>query len=263
MNKLNQDYASQFPEQFAARLRAGDVDEVGIVLNSLPVLAAAKVAFRLPVSLLAAISESDHRQAITHVLKQAPLDEAIALLMKLPRERVLSLVNALGGRRRLRLLQYLNYPQHSVGAAVSHDPVILPVDALVSDLLDVLGDNLSDDPEVIVVDQNGAYVGVVNPWRIVGSAHTPLRQVLSRPKPLRAATSVGFAVTDPQWGDRAWLPVVDHASRVVGACRRRMLQQDRVEQTLPPVLPNQIASALVQALCQLVITLLDGRRGAR
>ena len=263
-SRLDEDYAYQFPGDFAHELRSGDVPEVAAVLTDLPAAIAAGVAAHLPANLLVELCQPGYRELMQRMLEAASLNGAIALLVKLPRQRVLTLVNQLpNAKRRGRLLQYLNYPPHSVGAVVSHEPVVVREDATLLELKDALAERgVVEDPEVIVVTEAGGYAGVVNPWRLLGADANTLHaaQAIQTPEPLRAATSLGNALGDAQWDRRAWLPVVDHNGRVVGACRRWMLSEPSSLAAQPRGGPvAQVAVAGMGVLGQMLETLL-GRR---
>lgn len=164
---LNADFARKHPDKFARLLGRGDANEISQVLNKLPKPVAASIVSRLPASridLLLSTGEAD----AGHWLADAPFNDAVALLSRIPRERSLVLVNSLKNReRRRRLLQYLKYPAHSVGALVTDAPVRVGSETQVEEVLAELRTFDRDKPRPVVVSHpDGTYCGVLDAWRL-------------------------------------------------------------------------------------------------
>ena len=120
---LNADFARKHPDLFARSLGRGEAEEIAAVLEALPIAVAASIVSRLPASKVQALQALD-QQLDEKWLANAPVEDAKTLLSRMPRERSLMLVNSLTSRkRRHRLLQYLNYPAHSIGALVTDVPL--------------------------------------------------------------------------------------------------------------------------------------------
>lgn len=258
-DKLRLDYARLYPAAFAGELAQGEAAEIASVLSGLAADVAARVAARLPAALIGELTEPQHVQVISALLQDAPLNDAIALLAKIPRQRTLTLVNALRTKRRTRLLQYLNYPPYSVGASLSHAPVIVPVDTSIRDLVAMLKTADGDgQPEVIAVTASGEYAGVVNPWRVLTQAEQTLGHALVQPQPLLASMTVTSAMRDVQFHLYNWLPVVDHANRVVGSFTR---QQEQVPRATSDEGFSGVFAEFVRAMGTSMEVLLTTRRG--
>lgn len=220
---LNADFARKHPDKFARLLGRGDANEITYVLNTLPKLIAASVMARLPASridLLLGAAEQD----AGHWLADASFNDAVALLSRIPRERCLVLVNSLKNReRRRRLLQYLKYPAHSVGALVTDAPVRISSDTQVDDALAELRTMDSDTPRSVVVARpDGTYCGVLDVWRLLtGAAATgPIAEFVVEVPAIHPETSLAAAVMDPGWNDHSWLPVIDQERRILGGVSR-------------------------------------------
>ncbi|MDX1517611.1 MAG: hypothetical protein R3288_12280 [Woeseiaceae bacterium] len=220
---LNADFARKYPDKFARLLGRGDGTEISQVLKKLPRPVAASVVARLPASridLLLGAGESDAAQW----LADAQFNDAVALLSRIPRERSLVLVNSLKHReRRRRLLQYLKYPAHSVGALVTDAPVRIGSNDAVDDVLKELRTFDRDEPRpVVVAAPDGTYFGMLDPWRLLtGEApHGTVADFVAKVPAIYPETSLAAAVKDPGWSDHSWLPVIDHERRILGGVSR-------------------------------------------
>ena len=220
---LNADFARKYPDKFARLLGRGDGNEIAQVLEKLPRPIAASVVARLPASridILLGAGESDAAEW----LADAPFNDAIALLSRIPRERSLALVNSLKNReRRRRLLQYLKYPAHSVGALVTDTPVRVGSDTLVEDVLAELRTFDRDEPRpVVVAAPDGTYFGMLDPWRLLTGErpHGTVAEFVAKVPAIHPETSLAAAAKDPGWSDHNWLPVIDHERRVLGGVSR-------------------------------------------
>ena len=220
---LNADFARKYPDKFARILGRGDGTEISQVLRKLPRPVAASVVARLPASridLLLGEGESDAGLW----LADAPFNDAVALLSRIPRERSLVLVNSLKNReRRRRLLQYLKYPAHSVGALVVDAPVRVGADTDVDELLKELRSLDRDEPRsVVVAAADGTYFGMLDPWRLLTGEppHGTVADFVAKVPAIYPETSLAAAVKDPGWNDYSWLPVIDHERRILGGVSR-------------------------------------------
>lgn len=221
---LNADFARKYPDKFARLLGRGDGNEISEVLKKLPRPVAASVVARLPASridLLLGAAEPD----AAHWLADAPFNDAVALLSRIPRERSLVLVNSLKHReRRRRLLQYLKYPPHSIGALVTDAPFRIGSDTGVDEALAELRTFERDDPRpVVVVAPDGTYFGLLDPWRLLTgeTPHGAVAEFTTKVPAIHPETSLAAAVKDPGWNDYSWLPVIDHERRILGGVSRR------------------------------------------
>ena len=223
---LNADFARSDPDAFARILAGGDADEINTVLERLSPAVAATIIARLPVSLIATLVDSN-KEAFNAWLVDSPIDTAIALLAQVPREISLALVNSLDDRvRRRRFLQYLRYPAHSVGALVSDVPLKFQSDMPAKQVVDELRQRGGEDPgPAIVVLADGSYLGLLDMWRLLTSTSVtgPVRAYVHAAAPLHAETPVASAITDPNWHEHNWLPVVDHEGRILGGVTRARL----------------------------------------
>lgn len=223
---LNADFARKHPDKFARLLGRGDANEIAQVLEKLPRPIAASVVSRLPASridLLLSAGEAD----AAHWLTDAPFNDAVALLSRIPRERSLVLVNSLKNReRRRRLLQYLKYPAHSVGALVTDAPVRVGSETRVEEVLAELRTFDRDTPRPVVVSHpDGTYCGVLDAWRLLTgeAAKGPVAEFVVQVPAIHPETSLAAAINDPGWSDHSWLPVIDHERRILGGVSRASL----------------------------------------
>ncbi len=249
---LNEEFARKFPEAFAKLLMRGATTDIAGILDGLAPAVAASVAARLPVRVINALLSGGVAQPETW-LSAAAFDDAVVLLGPLPRERCLTLINGLQNRTlRHRLLQFINYPTHSVGALVSDTVVGIQADLPVADVLAEL--RALDEghvPPVVVIDDHGHYVGVLDIWRLLirqpqlGCAADYAASVT----PLRPEAPIASAAQAAQWGSHTWLPVVDHEQRVLGTVsRQRLVHSIGAAAEAAPVLQESIADLGMQLL---------------
>lgn len=226
VDALNADFARKHPDAFANVLVRGEEAEINTILNRLPPAVAVMVASRLPMSRMSELLR-DHEDAVASWLADAPVNDAITLLGRIPRERCLALVNSLADReRRRRFLQYLQYPSHSVGALVTDVPLKFaadtPAEKVLADLREI--DTDTTGPAVVILSE-GRYLGLLDIWKLyAGEAVSgPIRNYLTAAPPLYAETPVASAIADPGWYSYNWLPVIDHEERVLGGVSRARL----------------------------------------
>ena len=226
IDALNADFARKHPDAFANILIRGADAEISTVLNHLPPAVAVMAASRLPLSRMTELLNA-HEEDVGTWLAEAPVNDAIALLGRIPRERCLALVNSLPDReRRRRFLQYLKYPSHSVGALVTDVPLKFaadtPAEKVLADLREI--DTDTTGPAVVILSENH-YLGLLDVWKLyAGEAVTgPIRNYLIAAPPLHAETPVASAISDPSWHTYNWLAVIDHEQRVLGGVSRAKL----------------------------------------
>lgn len=223
---LNADFGRSDPDAFARILARGDADEIDEVLEHLPSAVAATVVSRAPVPLIEALIDRKVDDFNTWLV-DTHIDTAIALLSRIPREISLALVNSLDDRvRRRRFLQYLRYPAHSVGALVSDVPLKLRADAPAEEALEELRGLGGEDPgPAVVVLEDGSYMGLLDMWKLLTG--TPVTGAVSTyvlaASPLHAETPAASAISDPNWHEHNWLPVVDYEGRILGGVTRARL----------------------------------------
>lgn len=223
VDPLSADFARRFPDSFARVLGRGDAKEVSRVLEKLPPGIKASIVARLPASRLEPLLSS-RRHAPEQWLVDAPFDDAITLLSRIPRERRLALVNSLSDRdRRRRLLRHQQYPAHSVGALVSDVPLRISTDSPAADVLRELRGLEGDDPgPLVVIDAEGRYLGLLDRWRLMAQ-HSPVgtaRDFVRKVSPIYPEMSIASVAQNPDWHTHNWLPVVDHGRRILGGVSR-------------------------------------------
>lgn len=218
--QLTEDFALKFPAGAAHVLSQGGAADVAMILNALSPNAASRLAAKLSTQLLLALISQRLADPVAW-LANASVDDATAILGRLPREHSLATVNALTNQRqRRRLLRYLNFPPHSVGALVRDVTLRFSLSQPISDIVNEIRlSNSSSEQPVGILDDNDRYAGVLDIWRLVATPPTVglARDCLKRPTPLRPELSVPSALGLKSWNDNIWLPVVDADQRLLGA----------------------------------------------
>ena len=144
------------------------------------------------------------------------------------RERRLALINALtNGRRKRQLLRHEQYPTHTIGWYVQDVQMRIAADSPASALVDELRNlDSARSPHLVVVDANGHYAGILDPWHILGHATVagPVREYVTEVEPFYPETPVASAVASGAFLELDWLPVVDNRRRVLGGVSRAVLE---------------------------------------
>ena len=223
IDPLSLDFAVRHPDSFARILGRAAFAESAQVVESLPPQRKAAIVARLPaVRIIELLDSGGHEPA--EWLVDAPFDDAVTLLSRIPRERRLALVNSLSDRaRQRRLLRHQQYPLHSVGALVSDVRVRLSAESPAADVLAELRELETEDPgPIVVVDADGRYLGGLDRWRLLMQDPPAgnVKDYLVKIKALRPEMPVAAVATDVEWHARNWLPVIDHRQRVLGAVMR-------------------------------------------
>ncbi len=222
-DQLTADFARRHPDAFAKILGRGEPAEIARVLKALPATLATAIIARLPTSRVTALlAAGKHPDA--KWLSDAPLDDTLMLLSRIPRENCLTLINSLGSsKRRHELLRFLKYPAHSLGALVSAVPVRISADLPAGEALAELRGLDAGDPGLLtVVSRDGRYRGTLDLWSLL-SRDPPPGQVrdYTLPTPaLHPETSILSARDDADWNNNNCLPVIDQEGRLLGAVTR-------------------------------------------
>lgn len=222
-DRLSLDFAIRHPDSFARILGRGEVDECERILESLPANRKAAIVARLPATRIRQLLDSErHRPA--DWLVDAPFDDAVTLLSRIPRETRFALLNSLHDRGRQRqLLRNQQYPIHSIGALVGDIPLRVSAESNAAGVLAELRElDVEAQGPVVVVDTDGHYLGVLDRWRLImrGSPTGAVKDYIIAVKAVRPETPVTAVVMNDEWNTRNWLPVIDHQNRVLGAVSR-------------------------------------------
>lgn len=223
VDPLLADFASKSPGAFASTLSRGQADDIAAILQKLPPSLAAAITSRLPQARIDAIVDSGDA-ALADWLAESTLDDAVRLLGRLPRDRGLALVNSLQSRkRRHKLLQYLHYPPHTVGALVSDVLIRFGADTQARDVLREFRSFETDySRPIVILHVDGRYLGLLDLAKLL--ARDPpkgrIREYTLSAPALRPEWTLSSAVQDPGWHSHNWLPVIDHEERLLGGVSR-------------------------------------------
>lgn len=225
IDSLNADFAKARPEVFARTLSKGQTADVLDVLNRLPRERVASIAARLSGIQILTLLETGG-QRFEGWLAASPFDDAVALLSRVPRERRLSLINAVADRkRRQQLLRQQRYPSHSVGALVRDVAVRISADTTVAQTLETLARFDQDPGPIAVVDADGRFVGGLD-WLRLATKPAPARRVSEYTvniETILPETPIAVAAERHVLSAHTWLPVVDHQGRILGSVARAAL----------------------------------------
>lgn len=223
---LTAEFATNFPDSFARVLGRASTKDISQVLGKLPPGVKASIVARLSGAQIRQLLDSGEHEP-QQWLEDAPFDDAVTLLSRLPGEQRLTLVNALGNReRRQKLLRHEKYPTHSVGALVGDVGLRINSDSSAADVAQELRELGGDETTtIVVVDADGYYSGKLNYWRLLAGDPPmgKIRDYVRKVSPIYPETSIPSAALNEDWFNHNWLPVVDQKQRVLGAVSRARL----------------------------------------
>ncbi len=266
IDALSAEFARRHPRAFAEILGRGELLDILRVLKHMPSALAASICARLPSSRIDAVLAYS-QDATAQWLADASSDDALTLIGRMPRENSLALVNSLKNReRRRKLLQFLRYPTHSVGALVSDVLVRVSADMLALDALEELRALKVDDPgPVVVLHADGRYLGLLDMWRLL--ARDPptgvVREYVAEVPAIFPETSLASAALDTNWHQHNWRPVVDHEQRVLGGVTRDRIIGSMATSPAHSQLGQELLTSLVTEMVRILGALLDRVMGGR
>jgi Mg/Co/Ni transporter MgtE len=195
-------------------------------------------------------------------LLDAPFDDAVMLLSRMRRERRIALIESIEDRARKReLLRHEQYPANTAGALLQDTFLRIDVNdslaAVVEDLSDLHRDDL---PLLVVVDSAGRYVGILNPWLLIGRrlpART-LAELADQIPPISPETPASGAAAHTAWLEHNMLPVVDTEQRVLGALSRNAVMHAAGQDAANGAGPANLALDLLGGLTRVLSDLLEG-----
>lgn len=263
---LTNDFARQFPAEFAAALGGESTETVLDVLGSLPEALVIPVAARLSQSGFTEVAKVDESR-LRSWLASTETDQALLFVGRMNRQQAVALIEGVDNPKlKRRLLRAIRYPEHCVGAVMTAKLLRLesnlPLEQLV---LDLRARRTSAMPQAVVLDERGRYLGKLDPWKAlvrIGSSDKS-GDCLQKVEPLLPEMTIASARLAPQWERHHWLPVADQNGRVLGTVRRSALDESEAAQE--DLLIDDIAGAssmLVRVFAELLERLLVRRPSA-
>lgn len=213
------DFAARHPDSFARVLAQSSFADIDQILDSLPAERVAGILARLPGKAIDRMVASG-QTAPVNWLQQAPFEDAVALLSRMPRQQRIGLIEGIAeADRRTQLMRLQRYPVNSLGSLVGDIPPLIDAQTPVARALVSLRQHGDKAPRmVVVVNGEGHYLGVLDHWRLVLEAPTGgvAGDFLVSLKPLPPDMLIRKAVREKVvLGGTDW-PIVDHRKRVLG-----------------------------------------------
>ena len=233
-NEVVRAFAARHPNSVARVLeRAADAD-AAVVLQDLPVVAAAAVVCAMaPVTAARCLERSERMNAVA-LLLELPVDVGAALLRRVPESSRKPLLASLGDNVRARSLAALLHHEPGTAGALM-DPLVLAVSEELSAGQAI--ERLRRDAEnamyyVYVVGSGGKLTGVVNQRELMlADPDENLGSIMTRqPQALPDHASREGIASHPAWQRVHGLPVVDRNGVFLGAIRYETLR--RIERDL-------------------------------
>lgn len=251
-------FARKSPAAFAQALSRGTPEEATELIEDLPGELAVRVSAALSPGHFTAIANLN-LDVLANWLERTDVDTGVAFVSRLPRDRGLTLVEALKNPSlKRRLGRALRYPEHCIGARLSSDVLRVSGETTVSDLLGQLRSaQRTEPPRAVLLDSQGKYHSVLSLWRLM-LEEDPGRRVRDFGDSviaLRPEAAIADAYADPQWEDHLWLPVADFNGRVIGSVERKSLTSESEAPAAEPLIDS--ALLLGQEYLQVSSTLLD------
>lgn len=219
----------------AARLieRASPADAATLLGRISPPMAAGIFRALGPSAAAACAAEldDDHLAAIIEAL---PLDVASTILRRSEAARRESVLALVAEERSERLRALLEFAENTAGAAADPEVLALAVDTTAEDarmqLREVPGHLLT---YLYIVARDRTLVGVMNIGELMAAAPKETLGAAMHGDPVRldANTDIATVSAHPAWRDFDALPVVDSATRLVGAIRHRTIRRMTSENT--------------------------------
>ena len=161
------------------------------------------------------------QEQAAQLLESLPPDDRTAFLQDLPLEVAMQLLSLLSPQERDVAKTLLAYPEHSVGRMMTLDFVAMPGGGTVAEALARIrreGFDRETLNVVYIVDEDGRLVDDVRVRRLLlADPSMPLRELLDGNAPALSATDDReTALREFRHYDRAVLPVVDEARRIIG-----------------------------------------------
>ncbi len=161
------------------------------------------------------------QEQAAQLLEALPTDDRTAFLQGLPLEVAMQLLSLLSPRERDVAQALLAYPEHSVGRMMTLDFVAIRAEGTVADALAHIrreGFDRETLNVIYIVDEDGRLADDVRVRRLLlAEPATPLRELLDGNAPaLSAGDDRETALREFRHYDRAVLPVVDEARRIIG-----------------------------------------------
>lgn len=206
---------AQDPADVAAFLAAVEPADVVPVLAELPASYVGRFLALLPPERMLALT------------REYPLGHLTAVLRCLDAERQEAVLADLPARKRV-LVRPMRFAEHTVGAWVDVDSVIVPPQATIREAL--RRNRRASGAEAglfAVVDHNGRYEGAVDPAALIRiPINTPVLRVLEpNLRPLPASLPLAQARENDAWLRYRAMPVIDGRDQYLGMLGYRALRQ--------------------------------------
>ena len=257
---LTEDFARQFPGEFAATLGTETAGVALEVLENLPASLVIPIAARLPQSHFLEFSLRDAGR-LRDGLAVTEMDQALMFVGRMSRHKAVALIEGVENPKLARrLMRAIRYPEHCVGAVMrvklQRIESNVPLEQMLTDLR---SSRDAGTPMAVVLDERGRYLGKLDPWKVLlrGASAEKSGDCLQKVEPLLPEMTIVSARQAPQWEQHHWLPVADQQGRVLGAVSRSEL--DEAEAAPDELLIEGIAgtgSMLIRVFAELMERLL-------
>src|SRR5260221_9488103 len=218
---LREPFADWPPADIADTLNDLPCEDQVAIFRVLPKAQAADVFEYLSPEEQETLLRSMGQETATAILNEMSPDDRTALLEELPPDAVRKLVQLLSPEERGIAQKLLNYPEGSVGRAMTPDYVAVRPNWTVGQVLDYVRTHGRDSESInvlYVVDDHGKLIDDIRIREfLLRPLNTPVQEIMD-------ANYTSFCVTDPKERavemfrkyDRTMLPVTDTQGHLVG-----------------------------------------------
>jgi magnesium transporter len=258
---LTHAYLRVHPVDAARELERQSSPEAAAMLSSVPARLAAPVLAAMLPFVAARCLEHVEPPLAAHMLAQAGVPAAAAILRFFPEARQKVLLDAFPTPVALTVRALLGYAEDAVGAYMDSEIVALPADSHAEHALAaVRGSRVNPAAPVYVIDARHRPLGQVPLSALVrADAAQPLAELMTDIKAtLSSLTSVAAAERDKVWNSSDVAPVVERNGALIGVIERRTLHgvQSR-HASDAPVLPDALPGLLTMGYWQAVSGLIE------
>ena len=225
------DYARRYPAEVASQLLSTEVEQVLALLEDLPRDAMLRLLPVLPGTLLARVLERAGESHFAGWLDSAEFAAAVAVLVRLRRERRVAIIERLADhRRRVELGRRFAWPEGVLGALAGRNFLTMPMGATLADLVVELSRQelgADEEPRIYVLDPEGRMRGEVDVHRALEAEDRDqsLLRFLARVETLPAEMPLAAALEAPLWQRVLVVPVVDRDRRPMGTVTLAALRE--------------------------------------
>lgn len=219
-------FATTRPEEVAELVSDYSPDEISAFLAELPGDVAAPVCARMSSRALAELLNYLDPAIIRNMLIHGKHTDILTLISHLHQGLYPRILETAEGDERARLSRLLDSRSQTLAALASTNFLRVQADTPCEEVAnDLMTTSESAELPIFVVDDTGAFIGVVTTQAVISKSHQkkPVSNYMKPVEPLPGNLKATTALAASQWLTTSSLPVVDSDRRIIGAITREEL----------------------------------------